>query len=89
VDWYNVQYLTESGEYKEWVQAESWLDAAAESLIDNGFDCLYFPDGFVTVVRRVDYSATHYSIPMVEQWANHILGLETPTGIGSDVWIMS
>ncbi len=80
MNWYLVQYADNNGMVYQWTQADTHLDAAADVLIDRGFDPMLHKqdDTLITVVRKHDYVAGSYPKRDVKVHADRALGL-TPT----------
>tara|TARA_Y100000296_G_scaffold84124_1_gene116674 strand:- start:1644 stop:1913 length:270 start_codon:yes stop_codon:yes gene_type:complete len=87
MSWYLVQYADENGMVYQWAQADTHLDAAADVLIDRGFDKMLHTndDTTITVVRKHDYVAGNYIKSEVLKYADVSLGLDTH-GNDADWW---
>ena len=79
---YLVQYADNNGRVMQWANAQSHLEAAADVLIDKGFDNMKYinDDTMIIVVCRTTYVAGNYSRGEVRQYANRILGLTPHDG---------
>ena len=79
MNWYLVQYADDNGMVYQWAQSSTHLDAAADVLIDRGFDKMLHTndDATITVVRKHDYVAGNYTKCEVLKYADVSLGLDT------------
>ena len=77
MNWYLVQYADNNGMVYQWAQADTHLDAAADVLIDRGFDPMLHTqdDTLITVVRKNDWVAGNYTRQEVGVHADRALGL--------------
>ena len=71
---YLVQYATVTSRVHEWTEADSPLDAAANVLIDKGFDPT-FKNDLVIVVCKNNWQAGVYPVSDVRVRADIMLGL--------------
>jgi hypothetical protein len=77
MNWYLVQYADEDGMVYQWAQADTHLCAAADVLIDRGFNPMLHTndDTLITVVQRDSYVAGNYTRKEVEVHADRMLEL--------------
>jgi hypothetical protein len=75
--WYLVQYAGDKGMVFQWALAASHLCAAADVLIDRGFNLMLHTndDSFITVVCKDNYVVGNYTRKEVEVHADRALGL--------------
>ena len=87
MNWYLVQYADNDGMVYQWAQADSHLDAAADVLIDRGFDPMLGKqdDTMIIVVRKQDWVAGNYTRQEVSVYADRVLGL-MPLDDNPDWW---
>lgn len=76
---YLVQYAEDSGMVQVWAEAGNHLEAAANVLIDRGFDSMLHKrdDTLITVVCRDSSIAGSYPMQHVREYADRTLGLTT------------
>ena len=76
MQWYLVQYADHKGMVYQWQQASSHLDAAANVLIDRGFDPMLHQqnDASIIVVHKGNYVAGSYTRQEVQVYADRLLG---------------
>ena len=83
--WYLVQYADDKGMVYQWALAASHLCAAADVLIDRGFNRMLHTndDSFITVVCD-DYVVGNYTRKEVEVHADRVLGLSPMPTLPND-----
>jgi len=85
---YLVQYASVESMVHEWTKADSHMDAAANVLIDKGFDSLMWKDddSTIVVVCKNNYVAGLYTVAQVKTRANHMVGLPQNPENNPDWW---
>jgi|TARA_R110000744_G_scaffold86062_2_gene168265 hypothetical protein len=85
---YLVQYASVDSMVHEWTKADSHIDAAANVLIDKGFDNLMWKndDSIIVVVCKNNYVAGLYPVSQIKTRANHMVGLPVEINHPDDWW---
>jgi|TARA_R110000823_G_scaffold227322_1_gene354693 hypothetical protein len=85
---YLVQYASVDSMVHEWTKADSHMDAAANVLIDKGFDNLMWKDddSIIVVVCKTNYVAGLYPVSQIKTRANNMVGLPQNPENNSDWW---
>ena len=86
MEWYLVQYADHKGMVYQWAQASSHLDAAANVLIDRGFDPMLHQqdNASILVVCKDSYIAGSYTRQEVQVYADRLLGFTPMPTIPED-----